>query len=245
MVPQRLSMAVMCVMSIWTIAAGCGERQEEIDGQCCDLCRPGTHRNGFCTKQQTDCKPCGEGYYSDNYNLLDRCEDCRSCQHDYVEKCTPTTNAKCSCRSGFLCSDNFCSKCEKNQCVKGEKLKKTESAVGHMLIQYSYTCEPQPPNPMPNTNLDVKEDLCKTDKEGIDSINLTLSIGFVLTSLTLLVLLSYAFMKKLRKHKEYNYPMEVLAVSTNANDFHLSKEESGRELMEDESKSNSLGILRL
>lgn len=41
--------------------------------------------------------------------------------------------------------------------------------------------------------------------------------------------------------------MEVLAVSTRASDFHLSKEESGFELIvQDESKnSNSLGFLHL
>lgn len=43
----------------------------------------------------------------------------------YAENCTATTDAKCSCMRGFLCSDNTCSKCEENKCVTGEKLKRT------------------------------------------------------------------------------------------------------------------------
>ncbi|XP_034388747.1 tumor necrosis factor receptor superfamily member 5-like [Cyclopterus lumpus] len=246
MVPQSLSLAVMCVLSLWTIAAGCGVRQEKVDGQCCDLCLPGTYRKGFCPKQPTDCSPCEEGYFSDNYTVFDRCNECRVCQQDYVEKCTPTTNAKCKCHLDFLCSDNVCSKCEENKCVMGEKLKRTDSAVVDRLIQYSYTCEPQSSCPY-NTYFDVKEGICKADKEGIDFIHLILAIGFVLLSLTLLVFLSNAFIKKLRKHTEFNNPMEVLAVSTKASDFCLSKEESGFELIvQDESKNiNSLGFLHL
>lgn len=44
---------------------------------------------------------------------------------EYAQKCTPTTNAKCSCRPGFLCSDSVCSTCEKNKCVPGEKVNRT------------------------------------------------------------------------------------------------------------------------
>lgn len=44
---------------------------------------------------------------------------------DYTEKCTATTNTNCSCRVGFLCLNNVCSKCEENKCVSGEKPKRT------------------------------------------------------------------------------------------------------------------------
>ncbi|XP_075967280.1 tumor necrosis factor receptor superfamily member 18 [Anarhichas minor] len=239
MVPLSLSLAVICVLSIWTIAAGCGDRQYLVDGQCCDLCPPGTHRMSVCSKQQSVCIPCEDGYFSDQHHLLDRCQECQSCQQDDAEKCTPTTNANCSCRSGFLCSNNICSKCEENKCVAGEKLKRTESTLGVGLIKYSYTCEPLPSCP-DNTYFDVKENVCKTHREGRDPIHLILGIGFVLLSLTLLVFLFYACIKILRKHKA-----SVLAVSTNASDFHLSKEESGLELIvQDElKKSDSLGFL--
>ncbi|KAA8593353.1 hypothetical protein FQN60_009469 [Etheostoma spectabile] len=173
MTARSLSLAVIFVLSIWNLehTSGCVDGQDEIDGQCCDLCSPGTYLKDYCTKhQQTVCSPCEEGYFSDRRNMFDRCEECRSCQQEYTVKCTLTTNANCSCRSGFLCSNNVCSECEENKCITGEKLKRTD-----------------------------------------------------------------------------NTPTEILAVSTNASDFHLSKEESGYNLiMQDESKnSNSFALLHL
>ncbi|XP_054473686.1 tumor necrosis factor receptor superfamily member 5-like [Anoplopoma fimbria] len=246
MIPLSRYLALMCVLSIWTIAAGCGDGQDEVNGRCCDLCHPGTYMKGFCSEKPSVCIPCEEGHFSDKYNMFDRCHECRSCQQDYAKKCTTTTDAICSCRSGFLCSNNACSKCEENKCVTGEKPNRTDSRGVNRLIKYSYTCEPQPSCP-DNSYFDVKADVCKTHREGIDSIHLILGIGFVLLSLTLLMFLSLACIKNFRKHKAYNTPMEVLAVPTKASDFHLSKEECGFELIvQDESKnSNSFGPLHL
>ncbi|XP_029288111.1 LOW QUALITY PROTEIN: tumor necrosis factor receptor superfamily member 5-like [Cottoperca gobio] len=246
MIPVSLSLAVLCILNIWTIeyAAGCGEQYEK-DGRCCDQCAPGQYMKDFCKEnQQTICSPCEEGTYSQQFNLFDRCEKCRSCQHKYNEKCTATTNTNCSCNYGFLCSNNVCSECEENKCVTGETLKRTDSSLDTWLITYRYQCEPSCAD---DTYFDAKDNLCKKDGDGIDFIHLILGIGFVLLSLTLLVFLSHTCMKSRRDHRAYNHPMEVLAVSTNASDFHLSKEESGRELiMQDESKnSNSIGLLHL
>ncbi|XP_051272030.1 tumor necrosis factor receptor superfamily member 18 isoform X2 [Dicentrarchus labrax] len=157
----RSSLAVICVLSIWTTgyAADCGDRQTKTNGRCCDLCPPGEYVEAFCTEQRkTVCSPCGEGYYSSQYNFFDRCEKCRSCQQEYAGKCTPTADAKCSCRSGFLCSNNVCSKCEENKCVTGEKVKRTDISQGKWLIVYSYQCEPACPN---DAYFDVKENVCK------------------------------------------------------------------------------------
>ncbi|XP_031157380.2 CD27 antigen-like [Sander lucioperca] len=247
MTARILSLAVICVLSIWTLeyTAGCVDGQDEVDGQCCDLCSPGTYLKDYCTAhQQTVCSPCEEGYFSDRRSMFDRCEKCRSCQQEYTVKCTLTTNANCSCRSGFLCSNNECSECEENKCVTGEKLKRTARALGDGLLKYSYQCERLCPH---NAYFDEKEDICKMHTDGIGSINLFLGIGFVLSSLILLVFLSYACTKNLRKHKAHNIPTEILAVSTNASDFHLSKEESGHKLiMQDGSEnSNSVDLLHL
>ncbi|TKS71308.1 Tumor necrosis factor receptor superfamily member 4 OX40 antigen OX40L receptor [Collichthys lucidus] len=82
----------------------------------------------FCSdKNQTVCVPCEEGHYASKFNMFDRCEECQSCQQEYAEKCTPTTDAKCLCHSGFLCSNNVCSSCEENKCVTGEKLNRTDA----------------------------------------------------------------------------------------------------------------------
>ncbi|XP_033994453.1 tumor necrosis factor receptor superfamily member 6-like [Trematomus bernacchii] len=233
MIYLRLSLAVISALSFWTIvhAAGCEERQRWVDGRCCDKCPPGTYMKNHCTEEQkTVCRPCKEGFYSDQYNMFDRCEECRSCLYEYAEKCQSTTNANCSCHNGFLCSNNVCSECQENKCVTGEKPKKTEIALDAKMIKYTYQCE-----------------LLKEERrDGVDYIHVILGIGFVLVSLTLLVFLSYACMKNLKKYRAHNYPKEFLTVSINTSDSRLSKEESGSVLiMQDESKNNSIGSLCL
>lgn len=52
------------------------------------------------------------------------------CSPDYTQKCTPTTNANCSCQHGFLCSTSSCSHCVENKCSAGEKLMRTQRQTG-------------------------------------------------------------------------------------------------------------------
>ncbi|KAG7244421.1 hypothetical protein INR49_031289 [Caranx melampygus] len=90
------------------------------------MCPPGTYVFKPCSKtSKTVCKPCVDGFFSNEYTFFDRCEECRSCQHVYAEKCTLTTDAKCSCPHGFLCSDGVCSACVENKNVTGEELTTT------------------------------------------------------------------------------------------------------------------------
>ncbi|CAJ1050596.1 tumor necrosis factor receptor superfamily member 18 [Xyrichtys novacula] len=242
---------------------GCGERQHRVDGRCCDLCPPGTYVEKFCSQhRQTICTPCKKGTYSDQYHILDTCEECQSCQ-EYTEKCTPTTNANCSCRPDFLCSNSVCSKCEENKCVTGERPKRTDKPKGKWLIEYSYQCEPLCPD---TEYFDVKKNVCKPLTQcsvfglaerfpgnkthnsvcegerpgnGGDFVYVILSVGFVFLSLTLLIMLSYVCVKNLRKHKQGDKPSDLTAPSTNTSDFHLSKEESGLQLISQDNSKHS------
>ncbi|KAK5912606.1 hypothetical protein CesoFtcFv8_002461 [Champsocephalus esox] len=245
MISLRLSLAVISALTCWTIvhAAGYGERQHQVDERGCNKCPPGTYMKDYCTKEQkTVCRPCKEGFYSDQYNMFDRCEECRSCRYEYAEKCQNTTNANCSCHNGFLCSNNVCSECQVNKCVKGEKPKKTEIALDAKMINYTYQCELLKEE-RPNL---TSEPSPERRRDGVDYVPVILGIGFVLVSLTLLVFLSYACVKNLKKYRAHNDPKEVLAVSINTSDSRLSKEESGSVLiMQDESKNNSIGPLCL
>nr|XP_033939815.1 tumor necrosis factor receptor superfamily member 5-like isoform X2 [Pseudochaenichthys georgianus] len=217
MISLRLSLAVISALTCWTIvhAAGCGERQHQVDGRGCNKCPPGTYMKDYCTeKQQTVCRPCKEGFYSDQYNMFDRCEKCRSCLYE----------------------------CQENKCVKGEKPKKTEIALDAKMINYTYQCELLKEE-RPNL---TSEPSPERRRDGVDYVPVILGIGFVLVSLTLLVFLSYACVKNLKKYRAHNYPKEVLEVSINTSDSRLSKEESGSVLiMQDESKNNSIGPLCL
>ncbi|XP_040888984.1 tumor necrosis factor receptor superfamily member 18 isoform X2 [Toxotes jaculatrix] len=207
-------------------------------------------------EEQTVCTPCEEGYFSNQSIIFDRCEKCQECQHDYAEKCTLTTNAKCSCRPGFLCSDSLCSVCGEHKCGAGEKLNRTDIPKGSGLIQYSYRCELACPD---KAYFDAKENLCKpwTQCSALGlaelipgnkthnsvcnepgSIHVILSIGFLLLSLSLFVFLAFACIKNLRKHKACNDP-------TNTRDFHLSKEESGFQITVQGDCKDSFGELHL
>ncbi|XP_058488669.1 tumor necrosis factor receptor superfamily member 18 [Solea solea] len=259
---------IIHVWSIWiAFARGCDEQQTRINGWCCDLCPPGKYVKEFCTEhRKTICSPCENGSFSDHYSVFDTCKECQSCQQEYAEKCTPTSNARCSCDSGFLCSNNVCSACEENKCTAGEKLKRTETPIGAELLNYSYQCELVCPGP---AYFDVKANNCKpwtqcnafglaelfpgnkthnsvcdvqalTHGRDRETSHVILGISFVVFSLAFLVsfFLSFTCVKNLRKHKANHYPM--LAVSTNNTDYHLSKEESGLQLIiQDESKDNN------
>ncbi|XP_047439686.1 uncharacterized protein LOC125007126 [Mugil cephalus] len=131
----KLPLAVACVLSIWTTgyATSCGERQKAINGRCCDKCPPGHYLENFCTENApTLCQPCKEGYFADQYNIFDRCKECKSCQQDYSTKCTATTDATCACFSGSLCSHSNCSVCKEN---KGPKsVEPTETPRDDALV---------------------------------------------------------------------------------------------------------------
>ncbi|XP_074524871.1 tumor necrosis factor receptor superfamily member 18 [Halichoeres trimaculatus] len=262
MIPLSSSLVLICVWTIWTsgYAADCGERQHKVNGRCCDLCPPGEKVKHFCSEhQQTVCVPCEKGSFSDQHHILGICEDCQSCQ-EYAQKCTLTTNAKCSRRPGFLCSNSVCSRCEENKCVQGEKVNRTAKTKSKGLIEYLYQCEPlcldteyfdakvnicRPrtqcslvglPERFPGNK--THNSVCEQERPEIagDSMYVLLGVGFILLSLTLLILLSYVCIKKFKKLKG-GKSTDFVPVSTKTSDFPLSKEESSLSfIIQDESK---------
>ncbi|XP_068598484.1 tumor necrosis factor receptor superfamily member 18 [Brachionichthys hirsutus] len=259
MIALSPSLAAVYLLSFWTIGCttGCDQGQAMAQGRCCDACPPGKHMTAFCSEEhQTLCSPCEDGYYSSQHTTFDRCEKCHSCQQKYEEKCTSTTNAKCSCHSGFLCSTNICSKCVADRCVAGEKAKMTVASSGQGLVQYSYLCEPLCPD---SEYFDVKEGICKPraqcsflglaeqfpgntthnavcegadrQKQGGPVTHMILVMCCVLLCIALLAFLSRACIKNIKKRKPCDNPINVAAVSSSAPNFHLSKEESGLQLI--------------
>ncbi|XP_028262503.1 tumor necrosis factor receptor superfamily member 18 isoform X2 [Parambassis ranga] len=228
----------------------------------------GTYMEEFCSKDhQTKCSPCKEGYFSDKEHIFDRCKPCRSCPQEYAVKCTPTTNANCSCRPGFLCSNSICSLCEENKCVIGDRPKRTVVSTKAEVREYAYQCEPRCPH---KEYFKEKENICKPwtqchelglserlpgnkthnsvcerpaeERDSGNCVHIIVSIGLVLLSLIFLTILFNTCVKNLRKHKTIGYP-----TAANQDDFRLSKEESGHQLIhQDESKhSDNCGQLHL
>ncbi|XP_026022161.1 tumor necrosis factor receptor superfamily member 3-like [Astatotilapia calliptera] len=202
-----------------------------MSGRCCNKCPPGTYVEEFCSdRQQTACKACPDGHFSQLPNLFDRCEKCQTCQH-YAVKCTSTTNATCSCAAGFLCSNSICSTCVKDKCVTGEKPKRTVVSSNARVIEYSYQCEAICPGNRTHDSICDKPD-------GGDFIHVILGISVILLSLSLFLFMSYTCIKYLRIHTANHKPM--LAVPTNISDFHLPKEESGLQFVQDGSKDSDI-----
>ncbi|XP_029990740.1 tumor necrosis factor receptor superfamily member 18 [Sphaeramia orbicularis] len=267
MLYQSLYLVVICLLNINTFgyATSCNDQQEMVSGRCCDKCQPGQFAEELCSEhRQTVCSPCPEGYFANTSNVLDRCEKCQDCQES-SEKCTSTTDAKCSCRSGFLCSNDMCTKCVENRCVAGQKLTKTSRNFSH-VTQYTYGCESICPDD--KTYFDEKDNTCKThtqcralglvelfpgnkthdavcwfpdvpksEQRAGDSFHVILSIAIVSLSLSLLVFFCFTCVKNLKKLKKDTNP-DRTAHSLNHADFHLSKEESGLQLIiQDEVKA--------
>ncbi|XP_024859999.1 tumor necrosis factor receptor superfamily member 5-like isoform X2 [Kryptolebias marmoratus] len=260
----------VCLLRSWAIdnASQCGPSQARINQWCCDMCLPGTYVVAFCTEFQTTvCRPCGEGTYANKHNMFDRCEPCQSCQQGYAEKCTKTTKGTCSCHHGFLCSNSICSVCVENKCTSWENVIKTNGSTNNQLTEYSYHCEPKC---LQNQYFDLKEDTCKprthcgtqrlieqfpgntthdsvcydpAQRRGGDFIYIVITVGFVLLSLALFILVSFACLANLRKTAANKKPVQT--VITKTSDFHLSKEESGFHLIIQDEVKDSNTFLQL
>ncbi|XP_054639878.1 tumor necrosis factor receptor superfamily member 3-like [Dunckerocampus dactyliophorus] len=223
-----------------------------INGRCCHMCRPGTYLTELCTDtQQTVCSPCPDGFFSQQYNIFNKCTQCQPCQgvhQEQIEMCSSTANAKCACSPGFLCTDEVCSECQKNNCGVGEKAMKTG------LMQYE--CKPACPD---HQYWDVKMNICRARTqcrmEGLveqfpgnrthnsvcrrhdnDALYVTLSMGCALLSLIVLVILSIACINVARKCKTERATDSMPVELASQREYHLSEEESRLQLQTDSNK---------
>ncbi|XP_073340968.1 uncharacterized protein [Pagrus major] len=82
---------------------------------CCYSCPPGTHLFGRREDCKIDCKPCGDKFFSDAYNVERTCNFCANCEKpnmEYESKCNATHNAVCRCKDGYQCREQPCLECE-------------------------------------------------------------------------------------------------------------------------------------
>ncbi|XP_020789796.2 tumor necrosis factor receptor superfamily member 18 isoform X2 [Boleophthalmus pectinirostris] len=210
---------LLSVLTLTGLILTCSEQQKEINGHCCNRCPAGEYLVSVCSKtNQTICNKCPSGTYSDSPTLFDRCEKCSSCEHEYGQKCTPTTNAICSCGIGFLCSDKLCSSCEKVKCSRWEKPKTTDVSTND---KFKYECEPIC---LDHQYYDEKKNICmpitQCSAHGLDEvfagnkthdaicqsqdmqkIFMVVIAGFVLVLITIIAVLSYHLAKCIKKIK--------------------------------------------
>ncbi|KAL1259161.1 hypothetical protein QQF64_009738 [Cirrhinus molitorella] len=78
-----------------------------------DWCEPGYYKPG------PTCSPCPTGFFTNQKNREERCHRCfQNCIPEFnmkeVKNCTSTSDVKCGCREGYVCSstDRFTGQCE-------------------------------------------------------------------------------------------------------------------------------------
>ncbi|XP_077430240.1 tumor necrosis factor receptor superfamily member 18 isoform X2 [Vanacampus margaritifer] len=206
----------ICIVNYAADLSCSDPRTIAVNGNCCKMCPPGHYLEDFCTKTtKTVCRPCPDKSFSSQYSAFNKCRPCQSCQgahRDYEKKCSPTTNAKCSCRPGFLCFDDACSKCLENTCDVGEKAVST----GQMWFK----CQPC----HDHEYLDVKMNNCTPRTQcnmlglvvnfpgnkthdavcGVhdrDALFVSLGVGCAVLALVLLVILSHTCINVAKKCK--------------------------------------------
>ncbi|XP_069803841.1 tumor necrosis factor receptor superfamily member 9 [Dendropsophus ebraccatus] len=105
---------ILCIQPV--LCNGC----HQVRQGCCVQCNPGYLLSKKCGR----CIPCPVTGYTDKPNDKPFCQHCQRCEgiFHYVERCTPTRNAACTCMPGMRCTDDKCSQCETDRCSAGEEL---------------------------------------------------------------------------------------------------------------------------
>ncbi|XP_067257965.1 CD27 antigen isoform X3 [Chanodichthys erythropterus] len=116
-----LSVLLLSSQALPLVQSGtCNETTEYLeDKQCCKKCEPGQLLVERCKPGSPDtrCKPCGKGFFMEDYNTnFGWCDYCKKCTKDhmkYSKTCTLTSDAVCTCDEGYRCSDDKCETCVK------------------------------------------------------------------------------------------------------------------------------------
>ncbi|OXB78086.1 UNVERIFIED_CONTAM: hypothetical protein H355_007228, partial [Colinus virginianus] len=67
------------------------------------------------------CRPCPSDTFSSAVGA-GSCNLCRKCEgrFRYLKECSPVSDAECTCKEGYRCSDGSCSRCDRS-CGPGEE----------------------------------------------------------------------------------------------------------------------------
>ncbi|XP_008257946.3 CD27 antigen [Oryctolagus cuniculus] len=104
-------------LSATSATKSCPRRHYWAQGErCCRMCDPGTFLVKDCDEhgEAAQCEPCVPGVsFSPDHHSRHHCESCRHCNSGLlIRNCTITSNAKCTCPSGWHCRDEECTECD-------------------------------------------------------------------------------------------------------------------------------------
>uniref|UniRef100_A0A8C6HWQ1 Tumor necrosis factor receptor superfamily member 5 n=1 Tax=Mus spicilegus TaxID=10103 RepID=A0A8C6HWQ1_MUSSI len=103
----------------------CSDKQYLHDGQCCDLCQPGSRLTSHCTAlEKTQCHPCDSGEFSAQWNREIRCHQHRHCEPNQglrvKKEGTAESDTVCACKEGQHCTSKDCEACAHHTpCIPG------------------------------------------------------------------------------------------------------------------------------
>nr|BAE29991.1 unnamed protein product [Mus musculus] len=103
----------------------CSDKQYLHDGQCCDLCQPGSRLTSHCTAlEKTQCHPCDSGEFSAQWNREIRCHQHRHCEPNQglrvKKEGTAESDTVCTCKEGQHCTSKDCEACAQHTpCIPG------------------------------------------------------------------------------------------------------------------------------
>ncbi|XP_029330048.1 tumor necrosis factor receptor superfamily member 5 isoform X2 [Mus caroli] len=119
----------------------CSDKQYLHDGQCCDLCQPGSRLTSHCTAfEKTQCHPCDSGEFSAQWNREIRCHQHRHCEPNQglrvKKEGTSESDTVCACKEGQHCTSKDCEACAQHTpCIPGfgviEMATETNDTVCH------------------------------------------------------------------------------------------------------------------
>uniref|UniRef100_A0A8C6U479 CD40 molecule, TNF receptor superfamily member 5 n=1 Tax=Neogobius melanostomus TaxID=47308 RepID=A0A8C6U479_9GOBI len=123
-----LSVLLLCTLAVFTTAEPvCDpETQYLLNGECCQLCKPGTSMVSEGECRNPVCKDCDEGDYMNKYNKEEKCKKQPYCDpnsnFEWPESTSKTEHHLCLCKRGFHCSSASCLTCVPHtECEPGHR----------------------------------------------------------------------------------------------------------------------------
>nr|BAE31440.1 unnamed protein product [Mus musculus] len=115
---------LLTAVHLWQCVT-CSDKQYLHDGQCCDLCQPGSRLTSHCTAlEKTQCHPCDSGEFSAQWNREIRCHQHRHCEPNQglrvKKEGTAESDTVCTCKEGQHCTSKDCEACAQHTpCIPG------------------------------------------------------------------------------------------------------------------------------
>ncbi|XP_076133462.1 tumor necrosis factor receptor superfamily member 14-like [Alosa pseudoharengus] len=124
--------AVILLLTVSGVSAGCGRAEYLIGQECCPMCGPGFCVQRHCTEFfNTECVPCPSSFYTDTLNNLESCSPCTVCDSTaglrVKRACSSNSDTLCEPLEGHYCTDPIKDGCrgavEHTKCSPGQYIK--------------------------------------------------------------------------------------------------------------------------